>query len=122
MKFFGEWKTYDDFKNDFLSGSYNYETKTYERHSPPEGFPTEREILIANYGTGSYEGYAFVIFHRKGKLFEYHDSHCSCNGLSWGAPTETTWKRLTQWTPSEYRADETAREALKALVAKNLKA
>jgi hypothetical protein len=38
-------------------------------------------IVYAEYVTGSYEGSAWVIFSRNGKLFEVHGSHCSCNGL-----------------------------------------
>lgn len=38
-------------------------------------------ILLASYGTGNYEGDAFVLFERNGKLFEVYGSHCSCYGL-----------------------------------------
>lgn len=38
-------------------------------------------IVYAEYVTGSYEGSAWVIFSRNGKLYEVHGSHCSCNGL-----------------------------------------
>lgn len=38
-------------------------------------------ILFASYGTGSYEGDAFVLTERDGKLFEVNASHCSCYGL-----------------------------------------
>lgn len=52
------------------------------------------EILLASYGTPSYEGYAFVLFRRDGKLFEVNGSHCSCCGLE------------GQWDPEEVTADE----------------
>lgn len=52
------------------------------------------EILLASYGTPSYEGYAFVLFRRDGKLFEVNGSHCSCYGLE------------GQWDPEEVTADE----------------
>jgi hypothetical protein len=49
------------------------------------------EILLASYGTPGYEGYAFVLFRRDGKLYEVNGSHCSCFGLEdqW-RPEETT--------------------------------
>ena len=49
------------------------------------------EILLASYGTPDYEGYAFVLFRRDGKLWEVNASHCSCYGLEgqW-QPEETT--------------------------------
>ena len=39
------------------------------------------KILFAEYYTGNYEGSAFVLFSRHGKLYEVHGSHCSCYGL-----------------------------------------
>lgn len=39
------------------------------------------EILLASYGTGEYEGSAFVLFRRDGQLYEVNGSHCSCYGL-----------------------------------------
>lgn len=49
----------------------------------------DAEILLASYGTPSYEGYAFVLFRRDGKLWEVNGSHCSCYGLE------------GQWDPEE---------------------
>jgi len=48
-------------------------------------------ILYATYECGGYEGSAFVLFERNGKLYEVHGGHCSCNGLEgqW-QPEETT--------------------------------
>jgi len=53
------------------------------------------EILLASYGTPSYEGYAFVLFRRDGKLWEVNGSHCSCYELEgqW-EPEETTPEAL----------------------------
>ena len=39
------------------------------------------KILLASYGTGGYEGSAFVLFRRDGQLYEVNGSHCSCYGL-----------------------------------------
>lgn len=53
------------------------------------------EILLASYGTPSYEGRAFVLFRRDGKLYEVNGSHCSCYQLEgqW-EPEETTAEAL----------------------------
>lgn len=52
-------------------------------------------ILLAWYGHGDYDGSAFVLFERGGKLYEANGSHCSCNGLEdqW-RPEETTVEEL----------------------------
>lgn len=50
-------------------------------------------ILLATYDCPDYDGYAFVLFERDGKLYEVNSSHCSCNGLEW-EPEETTWEAL----------------------------
>lgn len=52
------------------------------------------EILLASYGAPAYEGYAFVLFRRDGKLWEVNASHCSCYGLE------------GQWSPEEVTAQE----------------
>ena len=54
------------------------------------------QLLFARYFAWSYEGGAFVLFEREGKLFEVNGSHCSCHGLE------------GQWKP-----EETSREALR---------
>jgi len=52
-------------------------------------------ILFASYGCESYEGDAFVLFEREGKLFEVNGSHCSCFGLEQQfVPEETTLEAL----------------------------
>jgi len=50
-------------------------------------------ILLAWYGYGDYDGSAFVLFERGGKLYEVNGGHCSCNGLE------------GQWTPEETTAE-----------------
>ena len=57
-------------------------------------------VLLASYGTGSYEGDAFVLFERGGVLWEVNGSHCSCYGLE------------GQWQP-----EETSAEALRVRLA-----
>lgn len=39
------------------------------------------KILLAKYSSYSYEGEAFVLFTKGGRLYEVHGSHCSCYGL-----------------------------------------
>ena len=51
-------------------------------------------ILLAWYGYGDYDGAAFVLFERDGKLYEANGGHCSCNGLE------------GQWEPEETSAAE----------------
>ena len=46
-------------------------------------------VLLASYGTQDYEGSAFVLFERSGKLYEVNGDHCSCYGLE------------GQWEPEE---------------------
>lgn len=46
-------------------------------------------ILFASYGNDNYEGEAWVLFEKDGKLYEVHGSHCSCYGLE------------EQWEPEE---------------------
>lgn len=68
-----------------------------------DDFPTDDEILVANYETPPYEGYAFVLYTRDGRLFEVNASHCSCYGLEgqW-QPEETSWESLLMRPASGY--------------------
>ena len=38
-------------------------------------------ILFASYGEDNYEGDAFVLLEKEGKLYEVNGGHCSCYGL-----------------------------------------
>jgi hypothetical protein len=53
------------------------------------------KILFAWYGYESYEGSAFILFKKDGKLYEVNGGHCSCYGLEgqW-KPEETNKKAL----------------------------
>jgi hypothetical protein len=53
------------------------------------------EILLASYTYEDYEGNAFVLFRRDGKLWEVNGWHCSCYELQgqWD-PEETTASAL----------------------------
>lgn len=57
------------------------------------------EVLFAEYSYESYEGSAFVLFKRDGKLYEVSGGHCSCYGLEgqWD-PEETSPEALLKRT------------------------
>jgi len=53
-------------------------------------------ILFASYGNDNYEGEAFVLFEKQGKLYEVNARHCSCYGLEGQfEPEETTIEALS---------------------------
>ena len=58
--------------------------------------PTDMELIVACYITGSYDGQAIVVYRdkRDGKVYEVNGSHCSCYGLE------------GQWAPEEVVVDE----------------
>ena len=60
----------------------------FEVHEPLD----DANILFAWYEYEDYNGNAYVLFERGGKLFEVHGGHCSCYGLEgqW-EPEETHW-------------------------------
>ncbi len=60
-------------------------------------------ILYAVYNYEDYEGSAFVLFQRDGKLYEVHGGHCSCYGLEgqW-EPEETTVEALVHCIKNGY--------------------
>ncbi len=60
-------------------------------------------ILLASYGYEEYEGDAFVLFEKGGKLYEINGSHCSCHGLE----SDSYNGGPTQWQP-----EETGKESL----------
>jgi hypothetical protein len=52
------------------------------------------DIVCAAYDQESYSGDAFILFREDGKLYEVNDSHCSCYGLQYFDPEETTKEAL----------------------------
>lgn len=84
--FLNNWSDLEAMKDDFWPG-YDGQKLTSELDGAT--------VLLASYGTPSYEGYAFVLFERDGKLYEVNGSHCSCYGLEgqW-EPEETTIEAL----------------------------
>jgi len=80
---FGVWKSVED-----VNHSFSY-------HDPPlQELVHKDELLFAGYWC-EYDGHAFVLFRRRGRLYEVNGSHCSCMGLEgqW-EPEETTKKAL----------------------------
>lgn len=51
------------------------------------------KIILGYYCQEDYEGLAFVLFEKEGRLFEVNASHCSCYGLE------------DQWRPEETSFD-----------------
>ena len=75
------------------------------------------EVLFAAYESGGYEGDAFALFRKDGKLFEVRGSHCSCYGLEgqW-EPEETTVAAL-KTRDAGYGAEHTYRADLAGVLA-----
>jgi hypothetical protein len=113
-KYFGEWSCLDD----LCEFNCNRYSDAFEDSAPPV---TEDELLHASYDCSGYEGQAFVLFERDGKLYEVNASHCSCYGLDgqWD-PTETTWKaQAMRWCRPERSTDD-AVNALGVLITSRL--
>lgn len=51
-------------------------------------------ILFASYNSANYEGKAWVLLEKEGKLFEVNGEHCSCYGLE------------GQWEPKQVSLEE----------------
>lgn len=90
--FLGRFSKPKDVINQFFGISYSDEAEKEEIYKQFVNI----NILFAHYEGCSYDGYAFVLFEKEGKLYEVNGSHCSCYGLE------------DQWIP-----EETFLEALK---------
>lgn len=85
--YWGNWSDYESMKNDFLGSTglnWNLDEKEVTSLDPEPD-----RILAASYRYEDYEGDAFVLFVKDGKLYEVNGSHCSCYGLE------------GQWSPEE---------------------
>jgi hypothetical protein len=129
-KYFGIFSSRDAIINELASCTYDEEQKQSDRRNEwlaknPD-FPTEEEIVWASYEYENWSGSAYMFFQRNGKLYEYCDSHCSCNGLETEKFTfgETSWAAIGARDPNGellgygYHS-ETAVKALLALLEKN---
>jgi hypothetical protein len=87
----GEWSNQQDVIDDFRLEDSNW----YATSANPEAvaFFKASQVLLAVYDHEGYEGYAYVLFYKDGKLYEVHGSHCSCMGLE------------DQWDPEETDLD-----------------
>lgn len=93
-RYFG-FKDYEDMKKAFTETVYDRKTGKYVDKEIPD-FPTDEQVLFADYEQGYYEGEAQVLFvDRDGLLYEVKGSHCSCYGLEgqW-APGLVSWTAL----------------------------
>lgn len=74
--------------HDFAADGFKGMVKEFTDRKDPVDI-LEGEVLLASYRYESYDGEAFVLFARDGKLYEVNASHCSCYGLE------------GQWEPEE---------------------
>lgn len=64
-------------------------------------------LLFSYYCYENYEGDAFVLFEKEGKLYEVNGSHCSCYGLE------------RQWSPEEVMPEELEHRLLEGTFGEN---
>jgi hypothetical protein len=90
--YLGTWSGYEDMIGSFRPYDWDKGGRKAGRLALQ---PEEHEVIYANYEQGNYDGRAFVIYQKDGKLYEVHGSHCSCNGLEecW-SPEETSWAAI----------------------------
>lgn len=93
--FYGQWSDIDGLKSDF-------EIKGEQLDGA--------EVLFAWYEYANYEGDAYVLYRKDGKLYEVHGGHCSCYGLEgqWipdEVPLEALKERLNTRNERGYRND-----------------
>jgi hypothetical protein len=103
--FHGDWDTEDGFRSmvsDF-SGCYEWSDGTELAEAMKED-RYQGDYLFAAYVYQNYEGDAFVLFKRDGKLYEVNGGHCSCYGL---AESSISGDGPSQWEP-----EETSKEAV----------
>lgn len=82
---------------EFLDEDMDYLKNIYEYPKELEG----AELLFLRLDEPCYSGSLMAIYRKDGKLFENHDSHCSCYGFeSWG-PEETTIEALEKRKPEK---------------------
>lgn len=101
--YFGDWE-----KSGFLGMVRDFEGYRGGKE-PSEQAKAERwqnmEVLFAAYTYEDYEGDAFVLFKRDGKLYEVNGGHCSCYGLSESG--------INGDAPDQWEPEETTAEAIK---------
>ncbi len=75
------------------------------------------EIIVAVYSQGSYDGQAYVLARKDGKLFEVEGGHCSCYGLEgqWN-PSEVSIKYLLQRCANGRFCDDLSVEKMREVI------
>ena len=93
--YLGDFSSKEDVIVDFSGNRWSDDDK--KKDQEVEDSLKDSEILLAWYGGETYEGQAFVLFRKDGKLWEVNGGHCSCYGLEgqW-EPEETTLEALDQ--------------------------
>lgn len=71
------------------------------------------EFIYAFYNYEDYSGSAFVLFARKGKLYEVNGGHCSCCGLEDQWSPEETFVEALNKRDTYYVKNEDVHEAIK---------
>lgn len=89
-KYYGDFECKEDVFTQFAEYGEGCDKATAELEAQMDGI----NILLAWYDHYDYEGYAFVLFERNGKLYEVNGSHCSCYELA------------GQWEPEEVSVPE----------------
>ena len=64
-----------------FEGLFNSADDVFSQFGVAEDEQKGIEFVYAKYEDECYSGSAFVLFARKGKLYEVYGSHCSCYGL-----------------------------------------
>ena len=111
QRYFENWSDWADMVKD--CAGYEYRDGKHAQLPPPEGFPTDAEVLLAWYETPSYEGYAEIFYLREGIIYWAVAGHCSCNSLDeayvGGQPTTVAEQRDRLRRPHSIPADALGR-------------
>lgn len=108
---------YPAIARDFSGTRWSGSKPEAEELQAQDNFPKPEEVLLASYAYECYEGDAFVLFVKNGKLFEVNGSHCSCYGLEgqW-QPEETSISALRKRLTGDGYGLGRYREALERVV------
>lgn len=101
----------------------NFESNIHIEEAYQITLPDDVHILLAWYGYGSYSGNSFVLFEKKGILYQVNGNHCSCTGLEGQWEPEETSIDALEYTldqgtkfSSEYVGSDEAEKHLRAVL------
>jgi len=97
-------------KKDIIANFFDDPEYTWKHSHTYKGELDDIEILFASYTYECYEGDAFVLFRKDGKLFEVNGGHCSCYGLEGQWDPEETTKEALMHRITEGRLGKTYRD------------